>query len=389
VHVTRARLALVVALAMGCGKASDGATATDDGGGASAVDAGDDGASTGDGGDASDGGLKARCRGLMNPTSPPPQGTPCAFMDSTVVGVDWAALEPNPPADGGSGFDDAAFRPIDDALARFHVRLRVHAGIAAPSWVKRLEGPARSFPGSTTCDASGGVEVYDTAASKGGCVPYFWKASVKAAYDALMAEIARRYEGNENFGEVVDGMCMTVFDEVLYRSHCEARSVANLAAAGFDFAGAEGDLQCQKDALSIHAKRFARTRVSLATNAWDVISNGACSTSFAPTADLARWAEPLLGQRLVLQHNHLSPSDGCAPDGGGAEDSCFIAEYPGPRGFQTQAYAKISTPQLLYATLDDALSLHANFVEIPQSCPGADDVATLAAYDAKLRREAP
>jgi hypothetical protein len=325
----------------------------------------------------------------MNSMTPPPPNTSCTFMDSSVVSVTWAQLQPNAPGDAGAGFDDAAFKPIDDALQRYHVRLRIHGGIFAPDWVKQLVGPPRSFPNSHACDTSGGVEVFDPAANQGGCAPYFWMPPVKAAYDALMAEVARRYESNPNFGEVVDGMCMTVFDEVLYRGHCDKSTVANLTAAGFDFNGANGDLQCQKDALTIHAKRFATTRVSLAVNAWDVISGGGCSTSFAPSTQLVAWAEPLLGQRLVLQHNHLSPGDGCSGDGGGAADSCFISAYQGPHGFQTQAASRLNTPQLVYSTLDNAVSLHANFIELPESCPGAEDVGTLMQYDAKLRAQKP
>jgi hypothetical protein len=323
--------------------------------------------------------VKPPCRGLM-PRDLPSKQT-WDFLDSVVVQVNWKDLE---PAEGK--YDGPAWEKIERARKEgYKIRLRILCGIHSPAYVKKLGGPGIS-DAEHHLDASqtGCVAVWNPHDQKGGVIPRFWLPEVLDRYEALMTEVARRYEDAPEIREVVDSACMTVYAEPFYRAHADAGTNARLFEAGLTF---EKDKAAHERAIEIHEKLFKKTRTSLAINSWDVIDDSPSHhhATFSPTYDFAGWAREKLGQRLVLQNNgtgvdaHVGPKD--TPQ---TNHFAYLSEVTGPKGFQTRTLQRLGgNADGLFRTLDIALSFGANFVELPSGYQKFDP-EKLREYDQKL-----
>jgi hypothetical protein len=337
--------------------------------------------------------LKAPVRGLLTREGLPDVNFD--FIDYAVVHVDWKDLQPTVtgPID---------WRTVDDQLAKLAARgvkgtrVRVYTGRYAPTWVKKLYGPAVSTsPGEALnidCSAEGGIAVINPQTPTGGCVPYFWRPMYLDAYDKLMVAFAQRYDNNDMVREVVDSACMTVYAEPFYRAHGNTASNKRLWDAGLS---PTADRACHERAIQIHNRVFVRTRTAIAINTWDLLDPTQPDYqrgSWPDAHSFVTWARDLMGQKLELQNNGLgeSSSDRCNlnPVDPAASYWCYLKSVDGPKGFQTETWDRLAEgggtgENGLYMALDNALSMGANSVELPGGYSNADK-ARLLSYDTSL-----
>jgi hypothetical protein len=326
--------------------------------------------------------LKAPCRGLMSRDYPPPADMP--FLDCVVVQVSWRDLE---TAD--QQFDGPGWKKIEEARKTgVKIRLRIFAGIHAPGFVKRLGGPGISDPEhGTDCSKTGGIAVWNRFDQKGGSIPRFWLPEVLDQYEQLMAEVARRYDDAPEIREVVDSACMTHYAEPFYRAHTDKPTNQRLFEAGLTFAK---DRAAHQRAIEIHDRLFKKTRTSLAINAWDVIDDSPSHhhSTFEPTYEFVTWARKLMGEKLVLQNNGTGADARFDAGTPRTNHFSFLKSATGPKGFQTRTLARLGgTAEGLFRTLDAALAMGANFVELPSGFRKFDR-RRLQQYDEKLERNA-
>lgn len=324
--------------------------------------------------------LKPACRGLMIREFQGRDLLP--FMDSAVVHVLWKELETRAGA-----FDGPGWQKIETArkIPGIRLRLRIMCGVHAPDFVKQLCGPGVSDPANgIDCSRTGGIAIFNPHDRRGGSIPRFWLPEVLDRYEKLMTEVARRYEDAPQICEVVASGAMTLYAEPFYRAHRDAGSNERLFRAGLNF---ETDRAAHERVIRIHDRLFRKTRTSLAVNAWDIIDKSPphVRSEFRPVFEFATWARQLMGARLVLQNNGTGPDARCPGNGPPhSHQYCFLASAAGPKGFQTRTLQRLGGPEGLLTTLEAALKMGANFVELPSGFSAVDE-ARLAACDARLR----
>jgi len=326
--------------------------------------------------------LKPPCRGLMVRDLQPGQRLP-DFIDSAVVQVGWAELEPKDQDFSGPGWAkiEAARRECRS------LRLRIFAGTRAPVFVKRVGGPGISDPEhGTDASISGGVAMWSRWDKRGGTIPRFWEGAFLDQYEELMREVARRYENAPEIAEVVASGCMTLYAEPFYRAHADTGTNQRLREAGLTF---DRDRAAHRRVLEIHARYFQRTRTSLAISPWDIIDpvTAAHSSQFAPTATLTDWARRLMGERLVLQNNGAGVDANFVRGDRTSNHFAYLKAVAGPKGFQTRTLSRLGGVDGLYRVLDTILAMEGSFAELPTGF-GIADTARLADYDARLEANA-
>ncbi|MFZ5830873.1 MAG: hypothetical protein ACOY3P_12330 [Planctomycetota bacterium] len=323
--------------------------------------------------------LKEACSGLMTRDSLPPQGW--SFIDSAVVQVSWKDLEPEDQQFRGPGWET-----IERARrSGVKLKLRVFSGVHAPAFVKRLGGPGISAPEhNIDCSKTGGVAIFNRHDKRGGVIPRFWLPEYLDQYEQLMTEVARRYDNAPEIHEVVASGAMTLYAEPFYRAHSDAGTNQRLFQAGLTF---EKDQAAHRRIIELHHRLFQRTRTSLAINAWDIIdaSPKHYRSSFEPTYEFVQWARGLMGEKLVLQNNGTGADAGCPAKANPRNNHfCYLAQVAGPKGFQTRTLARLGgNEEGLKKTLDAALRMGANFVELPSGFAKFEK-PWLAEYDRKL-----
>jgi hypothetical protein len=322
--------------------------------------------------------LKPHCRGLMLRDFSGPATIP--FVDHAVVQVKWKDLEAV-----DQKFDGPGWEQIERARkSGMKLRLRIFAGIHSPAFVIGMGGPGLSAPEhNIDCSKTGGIAVWNRHDQKGGRIPRFWLPEVLDQYEQLMTEVARRYDEAPEILEVVASGCMTVYAEPFYRAHGEAGTNRRLFEAGLTL---EKDRAAHQRVIEIHHRLFQRTRTSLAVNAWDVIDDSPKHhhASFEPTHEFVTWARELMGEKLVLQNNGTGVE--ANPDRGTPHNNhfAFLKSVSGPKGFQTRTFARLGgTAEGVWQTLDTALRMKANFVELPSGFQRLD-LERLKQYDQQL-----
>lgn len=319
--------------------------------------------------------IKPHCSGLMSREGTPPASMP--FIDSIVVMVAWNDLEPFAGMFSGKGWNE-----IERARTLGKkIRLRIMAGVHAPYFVKAIGNVTSADPKHVPMNCvSSGIAIWNSHDNTGGFVPLFWLPEVLDRYEMLMREVALRYENAPEIVEIVNSACMTLYAEPFYRAHADRDSNERLSKAGLTF---EKDRAAHERAIRIHASLFKRTRTSLAVNAWDIIDSipPYQKSSFTPTYAFAAWARSILGERLVLQNNGTGPDAGCFGGTPSSSHFCYLTAVQGPKGFQTRTAARLGGEEGLWKTLDRALSMGADFVELPQGYQNYS-AAKLMQYDA-------
>ena len=194
-----------------------------------------------------------------------------------------------------------------------------------------------------------------------------------------------------NVATVVDSACMVVYAEVFYRGQGLGYANQTLFEAGLTH---EADINCQKSAIETHKNVFGATRrTSVALNAWDIPQGDPGGGDYRTsvwndggttwaTYQFAEWAKSELtfgGSTLLeVQNNGLHTNSECAAsDDPTTSYWCYIAAFAGSHGFQTQTYqATPLSPSgaslTLLEDLDNALAMHADYVELPGGMTAAD-----------------
>jgi hypothetical protein len=251
------------------------------------------------------------------------------------------------------------------------VRLRIMAGIHAPNFTK---GAGVSAP-EHDCSA-GGIALNNPVDDTWGCVPHFWTDGFLNQYQELMQEVSRRFDLTADGRlvlDVVDSACMTVYAEPFYRAHNHAESSKRLWDAGLNEAT---DRHCHSRALQIHDSAFQQTRVSLAVNNWEIITNANTQYVISRNDGMNKirdfldnpstGAKVQYGQKLVLQNNGLgaSPAEGC-PDPPSNTIYCYLKSAPHPKGYQSETWVKLGSELGLFTAVQNGLNAGAAFIELP------------------------
>lgn len=295
--------------------------------------------------------LKDPVRGLVDRAGPA-RGAFADTVDAFVVRVPWATIQ---PTEGGPLDLTAIDRVLDSAEARGRaVRLRVTAGVEAPSWAKELDGPALPW-------FADGEQV--------GTIGAFWTDSFRDAYADLQRRLKTAYDTDARVREVVVARCTTVFVEPYLR---QAESLA-LNAASLDRGGytLDRDRRCHREEIDAH-RIWQHTRSYLAFNPYQALDTDRRGTWFATmdpafSNEMIDYCRTALGGACVLGNNSLDPD----------RPQHYLDMYRhmknagGPIAFQTATAAKICEdrdpcPDRLWnATLELALTYGAGAVELP------------------------
>lgn len=322
-------------------------------------------------------GLKPQLRGVADRKGIPPSDY-ASVVNSFVVQVNWADLQPTPGADitDTDPLDDTVGNKIDQAIGYARARgdgvgikIRVYAGINAPEWVKTLPVTSGAPGPFQLCDNTGTAPLC-------GTVGHFWEQNYRAAYANFQVYLATKYDGQPEIRDVAITGCSTVYAEPLMRQGSVSSNRDAYKAAGYNEADNEA---CERDQITAH-QVWTQTRSSLALNVYQRWNDGSTpkfTNDENYTEAMAEFCRQALGDACVLGNNGIG-KDGalypCADIGGadwGTRDpenrmytkiSCAGA----PIYFQTAAAQKI---QSYGFTLDDVLAwavvAGAGLVELP------------------------
>jgi hypothetical protein len=291
--------------------------------------------------------VKAPASGLMD-RHHAPRSAISAVVRSYVVNTTWAALQ---PVKGGPVVHP---NPVDRAIvvARkngYALKLRVRAGIDAPSWAKKLDGAPMTF--------------YYTGATAGkagtvaGTVGRFWTPRFAAAYQDLQNKLATAYDDVPEIRQTDITRCSTIFAETYLRDAMDRRNVRTLLAAGFTRAA---DEKCHSQQVRAH-KVWRRTISDLAFNPYTSIRPDATvRTDPAYTLSQMTFCRSVLGPRCSLSNHSLASKR--LTTGAYGEMSAQMRKLGGPIDLQTATAAKIGDYREVLAF---AAWMGASSVELP------------------------
>jgi len=308
--------------------------------------------------------LKPVLRGLLDRDGLPPT----TYVDSLagyVVNVDWNQLQPT------SGATIATDNPIDQAISQVRalnaadhthlgLKLRLYAGIWAPAWVKSLGGAP--------------IPVTNPQGGQTGTVGRFWTDAYGQAYDQLETLLAARYDQVPEVREVTISRCTTFYDEPFIRDVADPATVSALIAAGYTL---EADENCQREEIDA-ATVWQHTHSDLTLNPYQAINPDGSTMTDEPFTDLMMsYCRQVLGSACVLENNSLR-----VPAQPEYQTMYEQMELLGqPIAFQTAAEQRIGN---LQATLEYAVTLGANSVELPGSYQTLATPADFAATNDQL-----
>ena len=302
--------------------------------------------------------VKPPIQGVIDRRFVPPESK-AQVVDGFVIKVDWAELQPTrePGTDHGGPL---VTKTVDDALVEARrrgltVKLRVHAGIGAPEWLKSLDGAPMPWH-----DPRNGAQV--------GTIGRFWSPTFGEAYRDLQSQLAARYDREPLLRDVVISRCTTYFAEPFLRQYEDERNLDHLADAGYTVAA---DQQCHREQIDVHADLWRTTRSSLDVQSFQRLNDETFDRrdnqrDLAFAEEMMRYCRERLAERCVLGNNGLSESR--ASEGHAYHDLYqAIARMGPPIYFQTATPEKIGDWRL---TLRRGVELGANAIELPDTDRG-------------------
>jgi hypothetical protein len=299
----------------------------------------------------------------VNMTLPPPntlyyvcQVRPA--MSGLVVNETWSDLQPR-------GSDQRPItRNIDKALALvalynrsasqpLAVRLRIWAGINAPSWAKNLGGPIQicDTPGTsatpTPSSAAQSPKATPTpcAASALRTVGAFWSSPYETAWQNLQRQLAAKYDRRPLIREVSLASCTSLTDEPFIVPE-DSFSQLHLRAAGYNDAAFEN---CLANALNDYAG-WQQTLVDYIFNPFRRTDVRPPKTDLAFTKSVMVSCRAAIGSRCVLGNETMGkftppPSPGPSATPSVAYDYFVMWKYMRSRGpnifYQTASSANL------------------------------------------------
>ncbi len=292
-------------------------------------------------------GVKPIIHGLIDRQGVPPRAM-LPLVHAYVVKVNWANLQPS--AGGPIAADNAIDRAItrvrkpDFAALGMVLKLRVFAGIGAPTWAKSLGGAPIPY-----------LNNQDDSTLEGGTIGRFWTPAFEAAYATLQSELAAKYDDVPELRELTISGCTTIFDEPFVRQVGVTANRDNLLAAGYTVAA---DQACIPLAIAAH-NVWQRTTSDLDLAPWPTVTDPHGRDLDFPLSmmDLCRTE---LGPRCGLQNNSLS-SDKLAAANFDQLYAAMVARG-GTLVFQTAACSRLGDAQ---EVLDAASQMGADSVELP------------------------
>ncbi|MGB0100070.1 MAG: hypothetical protein WBP61_07290 [Nocardioides sp.] len=303
------------------------------------------------GGDAVRPVVKPLLTGLLNRNGPP-SAELSDVVDSYVVQVNWAKIQPRRKAFRPAAID-RAFAQAQRSGAR--VKLRVLTGVHAPRWAKRLGGAP--------------VRLRDPHDSQAGSVPRFWSRAYGRAYAGLQRRLAQRYDDRAVLAEVVISRCSTFYAEPFIRQTSDAGSRRALLRAGYT---AAKDKRCHRQQVVAH-RAWKQTRSGLALNPTQLVTRtGGRRVDTGFTIAMMRHCKQSLAARCVLGNNSIrSPItslDAASPKKHYQRMYTAIARYAPTLAFQTATAERMGS---CVKTLDWAAKRGASYVEIPWNAHAA------------------
>jgi hypothetical protein len=226
--------------------------------------------------------------------------------------------------------------------------------------------------------------------------------------EALAYELNHDPVLDKAVSSVVDSACMTIYAEPFYRGQRWGDSNKRLLNAGLTH---DADRKCHEQAILIHKAAFGtKRRTSLAINEWDIVEEEKEENPWVKVDhreqvwkgegkypygayEFVEWAQQKLtinGNRMLeIQNNGLGPDDGCtvSPPDPKSNYWCYIAAYPGPKGFQTENPKNLGIPvthEKLYKAIENGISMGANFIELPKGYDTDASKSVLACFDENL-----
>lgn len=285
------------------------------------------------------------------------KGTPAASHETALRGfvadVRWSDVQPAPTA-----FDTASLdATIATARAKgYRVKLRLRAGADSPAWVKASAGSMSMY---TTDTADTGRAL---------TVPRWWTPEFRAAFDALHAKVAARYDANPAVGQVTLCGPSVHYCEPHLRSIADVRNRQTLLRAGYTAAADQAAHRANIQA----GRHWKRTALEVAFNPHQTVQPDATvTTDVAFTIDQMRRFRAAYGSRAVLANNSVRSSF----IGMGGPYGAMYAEQKRlgrPLSYQTATVKKIGDWR---ATLRWAAEQGASSVELPSgyvSWPAAE-----------------
>jgi hypothetical protein len=280
--------------------------------------------------------------GLIDRGGLPPAGFSGA-VTAFVADANWSDLQPTAfgPLAANNVIDQAitAARVIGGGMG---VKVRLYAGLSAPSWVKALSG--------------GPVSVFSPADGTTGTIGRFWTSDFARAYNDLWSKLSTKYDPVPEIREITASRCMTVFAETFIRDTSDATTMSNLLAAGFS---STADQACITQEIEA-GKVWQHTRIGVAFNPYQaILPGGGAGVDEVFTETMMQLCRTDLGAQCVLENNSIR-----WPPLGGAYAQMYAAmqQLGAPISFQTAATARVGD---LAQTLSWAVSVGADAVELP------------------------
>lgn len=241
----------------------------------------------------------------------------------------------------------------------FGIKIRVMAGINAPTWAKTMDGSP--------------VQVRNPQGGISGTVGRFWLPSYDAAYGELQAKLAAAYDGVAVIHETQVTRCTLVWDEPFIRAQQDPMTSHNLAAAGYTTAL---DKQCLAQEIDAH-KAWKTTRSTLAFNPYND-ADGKADDAF--TNAMILYCRTALGQRCVL-HNESFRAGKNTLGVRYTQMYAFMKAQGPAMSLQTAQMVRVGD---LPAALAQAVALRVNSAELGPGYQQHISMAELARYDAEL-----
>ncbi|MBV9665540.1 MAG: hypothetical protein JOZ37_16345 [Actinobacteria bacterium] len=288
--------------------------------------------------------VKPELTGLLDRQGAPQPAYAGTAVRGFVVKVNWSDLQPteNGPITSNNPIDQAvaAARSVAASHPGFGIKLRVYAGIYAPTWAKTLGGAP--------------VTVTNPQTGKSATIGRFWTDAYGDAYDDLQHKLAEKYDTVPEVREVVVSRCTTFFAEPFIRNKGSAETVSNLFDAGYTTAA---DHTCHEKQLESH-QVWQHTRSDLELNPYqDIEQTGKASVDESFTESMMQYCRAVLSIRCVLENNSASDPPKYP------RMYAVMKQLGNPTSFQTATSAKVGD---LFNVLEWAVQQGANAVELPQ-----------------------
>lgn len=297
-------------------------------------------------------------RGLLMRGPTPPPADLSSVVHGYIIEGQWDVLQPKkdePIVTASIDSAVAAVRAWNKANPKNPqgLRLRIEAGIHAPSWVNAM---------------AGGPVAVSSPSGETGTVPRWWTEPVQDAYTSFVADVAAYVDPIAEVREVTVGLTMEFYGELFIRF--PAQNAAALEAAGFTQAL---DIAAMESSFRAHlAFKHAVTQIDV--NAYEELNGGNALTVTQQLMDYA------LGLGLpAVQFANASLTDT-------GNDSLYaLMEEYGPEGSKKAAITFQTMPTVgnVATVIDRAIAVGATSVEIPTS-PGTASV--LAPLDEALQK---